>query len=480
MTSGRPRPGRTVVSGGYVISMDQETGDLPGGDVLVVDGRIAAVGPGGALAGVTGAEVIDASGAIVIPGLVDGHRHLWQSLLRGVASDWSLPDYMVAARSLYCGCFDEESAYLGNLLGGLESLSAGVTTVADHSHLQVSPGVSDALARGLLDSGVGGAFCYALQNVPQYEDAGAVDAGAVRDLLTRPPDEWHDANAARVREKFFDDPQQRLRFGIALPEAASYLPASEVRQLLARVKALNPFLVTGHWAGPGPDGLLAVLSEGRDWPRHTCLSHCNHLAEGDLKALAAAGVGVCTTPDIECGMGTGPLVALRFLGLGGAASVGTDLSSYARADILQQARLLLQHERADLARRSGKLPTAVGWTARQALEVATCRGAEALGLGREVGSLTAGKRADIVIVRPDPVGGLPGGDPVASLIFFTSPAEVDTVLVGGEVAKRGGVLAGTDLDDIRQRADAAAARVRTRYAQLPHPAIEQVWAGMFG
>lgn len=480
MTSARPGLGRTVVRGGYVLSMDPDIGDIPRGDVLLANGRIAALATEGALADVADAEQIDASGAIVIPGLIDGHRHLWQSLLRGAAVDWSLPEYMVEARSLYCGCFDEDSAYLGNLLGGLESLSAGITTVADHSHLQASLETSEALARGLLDSGVGGVFCYALQNIPRYEDGGTVDLSAIRDLLTRSPDRWHDANAARLRERFFDGPRQRLRFGVALPETAPYLPAPEIRELMARVRALKPFLVTGHWVDPGADRVLADLSMHGDWPDHTCLSHCNHLHESDLAALAASGVGVCTTPDIECGMGTGPLAARRFVELGGAASVGTDLSSYGRACVLQQARLLLQHERAVLAQGDGGLPATVGWTARQALEIATRRGAEALGLGSEVGSLTVGKRADIVIVRPDPIGGLPQGDPIASLLFATSPAEVDTVLVEGEVVKRGGALVAADLDGIRSRADAAAARVRARYARLPRPAIRQVWAGMFG
>lgn len=83
----------------------------------------------------------------MLPGLIDGDRHLWQSLLRGTATDWSLPEYMVEARSMYCGCFDADATYLSNYVGGLESLAAGITTVVDHSHLQSSPEVSDALAR---------------------------------------------------------------------------------------------------------------------------------------------------------------------------------------------------------------------------------------------------------------------------------------------------------------------------------------------
>ncbi|MEU9891750.1 amidohydrolase family protein [Sphaerisporangium sp. NPDC051011] len=466
----------TLISDGHVVTMDPGIGDLPHGDVLVEDGIITAVAGHGTISA-PGAEVIDASGMIVMPGLVDGHRHVWQSLLRGVAADWSLSDYMLEARALYSGCYDEDSAYLGNLLGGLESLSAGITTVVDHCHLQSSPAISDALARGLLDSGVGGVFCYALQNVPVYGDD--VDSGEIKDVLTRLPDEWHDTNAARIRDTYFAGDRQRLRFGVALPETTPYLPGSLVRQFLSRASALSPFLVTGHWVDSGPHGVLAELCADDVWPDRTCLSHGNHIDAEDLAKLAEAGVSLCTTPDIECGMGIGPLAALRFREAGGAAGIGTDLSNYARADVLQQARLLLQVERFALAQGSPKPPRSIGYTARDVLALATLDGAEALGLADTIGSLSVGKRADIVLVRPDPLGAQPYTDPAAAVLFTTSPAEIDTVLVEGEVVKRDGLLRRDDLGVLHQRITDAAANVRARYDKLPRPEIESVWAGLF-
>lgn len=469
-------PAQILVRGGYVLSIDPEIGDLPVGDVLITDGRISAIG---ADLEVEGAEVVDASGGIVLPGLVDGHRHLWQSLLRGAAVDWSLPEYMIEARSIYCGCFDPDAAYLSNYLGGLESLAAGITTVVDHSHLQKSPEISDALAQGLLDSRVGGFFCYALQNVPDFIDDPDVDTERLRDLLTRSPDGWHDANARRVQQAFFADPHQRLRFGVALPEAAPYLPPVALQPLLARAKALNPALLTGHWDASGPEPVLGALLDQGDWPEHTSLTHGNHLQDQDLDAMVLAGVGICTTPDIECGMGTGSLAARRFVARGGAASLGTDLSSYARADILQQARLLLQVERMTLAAAGDGLPSVTGWPAREVLELVTQQAANSIGLGSEIGSLTLGKRGDVVVVRPDTLGAAPQGDPIATLLFYTSPAEIETVIVEGQLVKREGALVHVDLDELRGRAADAASRVYSRYHKLPRLALEQVWAGMF-
>lgn len=466
---------RVLIKGGQVLSMDPVLGDLAVGDVLVVDGRIAAVGPD---LDPTGAEVIDASGSIVLPGLVDGHRHLWQTILRGTATDWTLPEYMVEARSMYCGCFDPEAAYLSNYLGGLESLAAGITTVVDHSHLQSSPEMTDALARGIRDSGVGGVFCYALQNVPDFVSNPVIETESVRDLVTQLPDKWHDDNLRRLRSELFGDPAQRLQLGIALPESAAYLPLGAIRQLLKRVEALDPFLLTSHWDAGTPEPVTRELARQGEWPARTSLTHCNHLDDEALDALASAGVGVCTTPDIECGMGAGPLMARRYVDRGGAASLGTDLSSYGRADILQQARLLLQVERMNGARESGLLPTVIGWEARSALELATRIAADSLGLGEEVGSLSVGKRGDVVVVRPDPL--VVGGNPTSSLLFYTSPAEIDTVIVAGDIVKRHGTMVDVNLDDLRGAVTLASQRVRSRYSELPRPTLEGVWGGMFG
>ncbi len=207
-----------IIRGGYVVTMDVDIPDLPQGDVYIHDDRIVEVADH---IDVSGAEVIDARGCVVTPGFIDGHRHVWCGLLRGARKadwgNWTLPEYMVEARSMYCGCFGADDEYVANYFGGLESLNAGITSVVDHSHLQKSPDVSEALARGLKDSGVGGFFCYSLQNVPNFVDNGSPDPDAIRDLLMRAPDAWHDEAAAHIRAAYFLNGP--LRFGVALPEA---------------------------------------------------------------------------------------------------------------------------------------------------------------------------------------------------------------------------------------------------------------------
>ncbi|MPY56177.1 amidohydrolase family protein [Streptomyces spongiae] len=474
----------TLIRGGHVLTMDPALGSLPAGDVLVRDGRIVAVAERIDETQTADCEVLDAAGAIVLPGLVDGHRHVWQSLLRGAASDWTLPQYMVEARSMFSGCFDAEAAYLANLVGGLESLAAGITTVVDHSHLQTDPDTTDALVRGLRDSRVGGYFCYALQNVVDYQVTPPTDPDEIRAALTGEPGAWHDENIRRVRAEYFSDPNGRLRLGIALPESAPFLPVPALKPLAERVAALDPALVTSHWSMTIRDGdpdksRLGWLARHHEWNGHTVLTHANGLDDADLAELLRAGIGVCTTPDVECGMGSGPLLARRFVAMGGSAALGMDLSSYTAADILRQAHLLLQSERASLAAADPMPAAETPWPTYGALELATRVGAEAVGLGAEVGTLTPGKRGDVIVVRPDLLRAGPDPDPVAALLFYTTPADVETVLVEGEVVKRAGRLTGVDLDQLGRDTAHAAARIHERYEALPRPVLEKVWAGMF-
>ena len=129
------RAKRTLFRGATILTMDDALEDLAPGDLLVEDDRIAAIGPSLA---VDDAEIVDASGMVMCPGFVDTHRHTWQTPLHGVRTDWNLLDYMTYIRGMYCISYDPEDAELANRVGALEALDSGITTLVDHSHLQLS------------------------------------------------------------------------------------------------------------------------------------------------------------------------------------------------------------------------------------------------------------------------------------------------------------------------------------------------------
>jgi cytosine/adenosine deaminase-related metal-dependent hydrolase len=223
---------------------------------------------------------------------------------------------------------------------------------------------------------------------------------------------------------------------------------------------------------------LRQLTEAGCFDGPTLLTHGNQLADADLALMAEHGIGLCTTPGTEGGMGLGPMRARALAERGGAAALGTDLTSYAGADLLREARHLLLAERRDAASTEGALPHELAWSARAVFELATSGGARALGLGDETGSITPGKRADLVVVAPDPVRAAPAVDPLATLVFYTNPADIETVLVQGVVRKRGGVLTDVDTTALPPRSADALRRVGERRATLP-PAYAQAWAGLF-
>jgi 5-methylthioadenosine/S-adenosylhomocysteine deaminase len=188
-----------LVKGGHVVTVDPARGDLPAGDVLVRDGVIVDVGVNLATSQAD-AEVIDARGRLVIPGLVDTHRHVWQGAIGGFTPQMTGAGYDPAVLHGIAPMHTADDVYAGTLWGALQALDAGITTIADWAHNLQSAEHADADLRGLQESGIGGYFLYGGPG-PATED----------------PDPPHPLDARRMRdEKFADGVNGRLRMGMAL------------------------------------------------------------------------------------------------------------------------------------------------------------------------------------------------------------------------------------------------------------------------
>ena len=136
---------RTLITNGHVLSMDPDVGEIDDGGVLIEDGRIVAVERG--LADVD-AEIIDADGGVIMPGFIDTHRHTWQTSLRAICADWTLFDYTIGMRMTLSPRCTAEDVYVGNHVGALEALDAGVTTILDFSHCNNTPEHADRARAG--------------------------------------------------------------------------------------------------------------------------------------------------------------------------------------------------------------------------------------------------------------------------------------------------------------------------------------------
>ena len=449
---------RTLITNANLLTMAEPA--PPGvNQLLVEDGRIAAIGQD---LGVTDAEVIDARTGIVMPGMVDTHRHTWQSILRATLADGSLYDYMARVRYGYAPHFTAGDAELGNYAGALDALNAGVTTVVDNAHLVATPDHADALLTGLENAGIRAVYCYGLPDVADPD----VPIETERTFTSR----WRHQDAERLRAERLPVSDGLIRFGISGSDflfAPLHYTVAEVD--LARRLDAHRFSV--HVAnGPFARGtryVTRLLNKGLVDQR-TLFVHGNVLSHADLSRIASIGASISVTPESEMQMGMGTPIwpAARHAGV--ACGLGVDIVSGGSGDLFTQMRLALAAGRMAANDELGAhrmMPEKLQLTTEHVLRAATIEGARAAGLDDEVGTLEVGKRADLILVRTAEHHLSPLLDPVKTVVVQAGAGDVELVMVDGRIVKRDGELVGTDRHGIEARLQQAAERIFTATTQ---------------
>ena len=420
-----------LIKGGHVVTVDPDLGDLPVGDVLAADGVITAVGQDLRPA-TADAEVIDAAGRLVIPGLVDTHRHVWQGAIGGYTPQITGVGYGPAVLTGISLKHTPDDVYAGTLWGALQALDAGITTIADWAHNDQSPAHADADLRGLRDSGIRGFFLYGGPG-PATDD----------------PNPPHPADARRMRDEYFASGSYgRLRMGMAL-RGPAFTSADRNAADFAFARELGlPISIHVGMAGTGD--AVATLERDRLLDSDVNYVHGNFLTDAEWDLLAASGGTMTITPSTDMLMqfGTFPSTGAA-LSRGIVSGFGIDTICSAGNDLFSEMRLALAAERSRAnmpALASGKQVPVVDLHQRDMLRLATIDGARVWHLEDEIGTLTPGKQADIVVIdmRSPHLDGF--GDPVAVMVLGAGPADVETVIVGGDVVKRDGKLAGDNVD----------------------------------
>jgi 5-methylthioadenosine/S-adenosylhomocysteine deaminase len=422
---------RTLIRNGTVLTL-AEPGEHFGkgrlSDVLIEDGKIREVAPG---IKADGCELIDATACIVMPGLVDTHRHVWQTALRGICADDTLKGYMRAIRFLRAKLYRPEDIYAGNWVGMLEAINAGITTVFDFSHCINSPQHAAAAIQGLRDSGARALFGYGYNEVPLEQPA----FRSLQDRLT---------DMRRLRKEVLPNDDAFVTMAVA----TSDLPICGIERLKtemlgARDLGLRISIHANTWEFPERTPEIGLLKQHSLLGPDLLFVHTNLSNDDEIKMIAHSGGWIASTPETEMQMCMGPSVIGRFMRAGGLPTFGTDIISNNSGDLLVQARLGLQTQRLlDNAEvlRTHEGPEMLTLSAREALRAVTINGAKALGLERKTGTLEPGKDADLILVRTDEINTMPLNDPVATLLLHSHPGNVDTVMVAGTVLKRGGKL----------------------------------------
>ena len=419
----------TLICGGIVVSMDPTVGDLPRGDVLVESGLIKAVAPS---ISAPGAEVIDASGCIVLPGLVNAHQHTWQTGLRGVAGNWTILEYFRHVHAGLATRFRPEDIHIATLVGALNQINCGATTLVDWCHNNPTPEHTDRAIDGLEESGIRAAFFHGSPKPdpkPGQKPFWEVPhpRSEVERLMARLP-----ANDGLVT----------LGLAILGPHYSTYEVALQDFRLARELGLIASMHCAGGEART-PDGWDRLAAEGL-LGDNTNIVHGQTLTDAQLAFMVERGVTFSLTPETEMTQGHGFAITGRLRKLGVQPSLGVDLESAISGDLFSVARAALSSQRAmDNAESravAGKLPETSTIQCREALGWITIEGARMLKMDDRIGSLTPGKQADITIIRADDLNMWPVHDPVTSVVLQAGTGNVDTVLVAGKIKKRHGTL----------------------------------------
>ncbi|MFI7700462.1 amidohydrolase family protein [Nonomuraea sp. NPDC049480] len=427
--AGRP----VVLRGGTVLPIDGGRTVLEHTDVLVTGDRIAAVGPG--LEVPEGTAEIDASGGIVMPGMIDTHRHMWQTALRGYGADWTLTQYFVWFYLEHGKLFRPEDVHAGNTLAAIEAVDAGVTTVVDWSHGLRTVDHADAAVDAL--QSVPGRHVLAYGNIQQ------------------PPAEWTAAPEFRdfVSRRITGDDLLgfQLAFDVLGDPAFPEKPAFEVARELGAPVTTH----AGVWGATSDDGIRLMYEHGFMTPE-TIYVHAASLSADSYHRIAATGgsISVSTESEQSAGQGYPPTWAVRAHGI--PVSLSMDTSVWWSGDLFSAMRTTLGADRSREhleAHAKGDTVTHCGLRADQVVEWATRGGARAIGRD-DLGVIAEGKKADLVLIKNDrsPVS-FPLLHPYGHVAFQAQRGDVHTVLVNGRVVKHEHELVGVDLAAARRQVE---------------------------
>ena len=442
---------RILIRGGIVLTQDPELGELARADVLVEDDKIAAIGKD---LGADGARAIDAAGDIVIPGFIDSHRHTWETSIRTCAPDFALITYFGSILDKFAPHYRPDDVYAANLWGSLECINAGITTLVDWSHIMNTPAHADEAIRGLKESAIRSVFAYGFPNTslvdwwfgPDYTGSVLTSDGA---------------EARRIRAQYFSSDDGLITMGLAT-RGPGFCKPEVVRHdwELAKELGIN---ITVHVAMDRfgyTKGQITALRDMELLLAGTTYVHASHFSDEEWALVRDSGGNVSFAPQIEIQMGHGWAPAVTALEHNIPIGLSSDVATTAPADQFTQMHAVFGSERGRKHQVAWDgdldgLEASPGLiTSRQVLEWATLGGAKVAGIADRTGSLTPGKKADIVIIDGSAVNVAPIIDPVGAVVCAADISNVKTVIVDGEVLKENFKLT-ADLSGPRKAVEAS-------------------------
>lgn len=424
---------RILLKDGCVLSLDANVGNFRQASVLIEGTKIAAVGPQ-VTAG--DAEVIDASGMIVMPGFVDSHRHTWEGVLRNIGTNVSLEgeeSYLTFILNTLAPAYRPEDVYIGTLVSTLGAINAGITSLLDWSHIQASPDHTNEAIRAHQDSGMRVVFAY---GHPWWGD----------------PISGHDADFRRIAKDVFSSKDQLLTLALASP-GPEIIPLEAAKAQWELARSVDARISVHVGVGTlGRHGKLQAMGSAGLLGSDTTYVHCTMLNDTEIQMIVDTGGTISIAAPVEMMMGHGMTPTQKFLDRGLRPSLSVDIETNVPGEMFTQMRTILSLQRALVFDRvlGGESGAPRFLNARDALEFATIEGARANGLDHKVGTLTPGKEADVIMLNTNRVNVMPINDPVGAVVWGMDTSNVDSVFVAGKALKRHGKLLNYDPKRIKE------------------------------
>ena len=431
-----PDRGEFTITGAYLMTMDGALGDIAGGSIHVKNGEIVAVGKD--VAG--GGEKIDGAGMIVMPGLVETHWHMWNTLYRSFAGDKPEEGYFPTV-ARFGQQMTPDDIFAGTRLAAAEAINSGTTYVHSWCHNVRSTAHAEADVRALAAVGIRARHsCGWPQGLP---DTQAVDQTPLETLARN----WKSlSNDGLITLGMAWRGQ--FRAGPIKPEI--YQPEFDNARKLG-------VPITVHVASARKAvNQIEPLYKGGLMGKDVQLIHTLSASPTELDMIKEAGSPVSVSPGTELRIGYCYPQISETLAKGIPLGISIDTSALTgSSNLFAVLKLARDSENA-------KAESEFKMTARQALELGTIGGARSMGLDASIGSLTPGKRADLIAISPNALNMAVVTDPAHLVLEATGPENVDTVIVDGRILKRGGKLAALNPSEVVADARTALAGVRER------------------
>jgi 5-methylthioadenosine/S-adenosylhomocysteine deaminase len=436
--AGLPARGEFVVRDTYVITMDPTLGDVSPGHIHVRNGDIVAVGSD---VQAPAAAVINGQGMIALPGMVDTHWHMWNTLLRSFDGDTAANGYF-RRTAAYGKAMTPDDVYQSTRLATAEALYSGITTAHDYCHNIQSRAHAEASIRAFREAGLRGRWSYGW---PQgYPDSEIIDLSMLEEIQK----DW---------PSLCNDGLFSLGFGWrGMFRPSGPLPPEIYRREFDAARAMGLPISVHVGSAESAKGQVAELGRQKLLAPDVQLLHALSATDAELRMIADAGSVVSVSPRTEMRIGYGLPHLAEILSAG--ITTGISVDNLVLAGNANFFELLNTARNIEIGRSHDEFKI----SARRMLELGTIEGARSLGIEKVTGSLKPGKRADFILVSTRCLNLGLITDPAQMIVEAAQPENVDTVVVDGRILKSGGKMTALSVDEILEGGSASLAALRKR------------------